>query len=61
MFMTTAKEVLMIFVLIICDLIPLFSVDSSDKNKCYEMIKKLSEIYQSDKEYLKVYEFKNLH
>uniref|UniRef100_A0A8C4E6U4 SKI3 subunit of superkiller complex n=1 Tax=Dicentrarchus labrax TaxID=13489 RepID=A0A8C4E6U4_DICLA len=27
---------------------------SSDKNKCYEMIKKLSEIYQSDKEYLKV-------
>uniref|UniRef100_A0A8C4E3R1 SKI3 subunit of superkiller complex n=1 Tax=Dicentrarchus labrax TaxID=13489 RepID=A0A8C4E3R1_DICLA len=27
---------------------------SSDKNKCYEMIKKLSEIYQSDKEYLKL-------
>ncbi|XP_038559572.1 tetratricopeptide repeat protein 37 [Micropterus salmoides] len=25
---------------------------SSDKNKCYEMIKKLSDIYQSDKEYL---------
>ncbi|XP_035514221.1 tetratricopeptide repeat protein 37 [Morone saxatilis] len=27
---------------------------SSDKNKCYEMIKKLSESYQSDKEYLKL-------
>uniref|UniRef100_A0A8C9Y4S4 SKI3 subunit of superkiller complex n=1 Tax=Sander lucioperca TaxID=283035 RepID=A0A8C9Y4S4_SANLU len=27
---------------------------SSDKNKCYEMISKLSEIYQSEKEYLKL-------
>ncbi|XP_047446786.1 tetratricopeptide repeat protein 37 [Mugil cephalus] len=27
---------------------------SSDKNKCYEVIKKLSDIYQSDKEYLKL-------
>ncbi|KAM4576471.1 tetratricopeptide repeat protein 37 [Odontesthes bonariensis] len=27
---------------------------SSDKNKCYEMIQKLSDIYQSDKEYLKL-------
>ncbi|XP_044225084.1 tetratricopeptide repeat protein 37 [Thunnus albacares] len=27
---------------------------SSDKNKCYEVIKKLSEIYQSDKEYSKL-------
>ncbi|XP_037339604.2 tetratricopeptide repeat protein 37 [Pungitius pungitius] len=27
---------------------------SSDKNKCYEMISKLSDIYQSDKEYLKL-------
>lgn len=27
---------------------------SSDKNKCYEMINKLSEIYQSEKEYLKL-------
>ncbi|CAG00393.1 unnamed protein product [Tetraodon nigroviridis] len=27
---------------------------SSDKNKCYELIKKLSAIYQSDKEYLKL-------
>ncbi|KAG8012128.1 Tetratricopeptide repeat protein 37, partial [Nibea albiflora] len=27
---------------------------SSDKNKCYETIKKLSDIYQSDKEYLKL-------
>lgn len=26
----------------------------SDKNKCYEMIKKLSDIYKSDKEYLKL-------
>uniref|UniRef100_A0A672JK50 Tetratricopeptide repeat domain 37 n=1 Tax=Salarias fasciatus TaxID=181472 RepID=A0A672JK50_SALFA len=26
---------------------------SSDKNKCYEVIKKLSDIYQSDKEHLK--------
>uniref|UniRef100_UPI0037E80CDA superkiller complex protein 3 n=1 Tax=Semicossyphus pulcher TaxID=241346 RepID=UPI0037E80CDA len=29
---------------------------SSDKTKCYEMIKKLSDIYQSDKEYLKLAE-----
>lgn len=29
-------------------------ISSSDKNKCYEVIKKLSDIYQSDKEYLKV-------
>ncbi|XP_075895011.1 tetratricopeptide repeat protein 37 [Nelusetta ayraudi] len=29
---------------------------SSDKNKCYEMIKKLSDIHQSEKEYLKVAE-----
>uniref|UniRef100_A0A3Q1HHR7 Uncharacterized protein n=1 Tax=Anabas testudineus TaxID=64144 RepID=A0A3Q1HHR7_ANATE len=27
---------------------------SSDKNKCYEVIKKLSDIYHSDKEYLKL-------
>uniref|UniRef100_A0A8C3AV10 SKI3 subunit of superkiller complex n=1 Tax=Cyclopterus lumpus TaxID=8103 RepID=A0A8C3AV10_CYCLU len=27
---------------------------SSDKNKCYEIISKLSDIYQSDKEYLKL-------
>ncbi|XP_061584934.1 tetratricopeptide repeat protein 37 [Cololabis saira] len=27
---------------------------SSDKTKCYEVIKKLSEIYQSDREYLKL-------
>ncbi|XP_074526833.1 superkiller complex protein 3 [Halichoeres trimaculatus] len=27
---------------------------SSDKTKCYEMIKKLSDIYQSDKEYVKL-------
>uniref|UniRef100_A0A671Y3D8 SKI3 subunit of superkiller complex n=1 Tax=Sparus aurata TaxID=8175 RepID=A0A671Y3D8_SPAAU len=27
---------------------------SSDKNKCYETIRKLSDIYQSDKEYLKL-------
>ncbi|KAM7416515.1 hypothetical protein PAMA_018530 [Pampus argenteus] len=27
---------------------------SSDKNKCYEVIKKLSDIYQSDKEYSKL-------
>ncbi|XP_068167730.1 superkiller complex protein 3 [Antennarius striatus] len=27
---------------------------SSDKNKCYELIRKLSDIYQSDKEYLKL-------
>ncbi|XP_076021281.1 superkiller complex protein 3 [Genypterus blacodes] len=27
---------------------------SSDKNKCHEVIKKLSDIYQSDKEYLKL-------
>uniref|UniRef100_A0AAQ4RWZ0 SKI3 subunit of superkiller complex n=1 Tax=Gasterosteus aculeatus aculeatus TaxID=481459 RepID=A0AAQ4RWZ0_GASAC len=27
---------------------------SSDKSKCYEMISKLSDIYQADKEYLKV-------
>ncbi|XP_042343628.1 tetratricopeptide repeat protein 37 isoform X2 [Plectropomus leopardus] len=27
---------------------------SSDKNKCYEMINKLSDIYQSEKEYLKL-------
>uniref|UniRef100_A0A4W6G8C9 SKI3 subunit of superkiller complex n=1 Tax=Lates calcarifer TaxID=8187 RepID=A0A4W6G8C9_LATCA len=27
---------------------------SSDKKKCYEVIKKLTEIYQSDKEYLKL-------
>ncbi|CAN9513348.1 unnamed protein product [Ophioblennius macclurei] len=27
---------------------------SSDKNKCYEVIKKLSDIYQSDKEHLKL-------
>uniref|UniRef100_A0A665T6Y8 Tetratricopeptide repeat domain 37 n=1 Tax=Echeneis naucrates TaxID=173247 RepID=A0A665T6Y8_ECHNA len=27
---------------------------SSDKKKCYEVIKKLSDIYQSDKEYLKL-------
>ncbi|XP_040010998.1 tetratricopeptide repeat protein 37 [Xiphias gladius] len=27
---------------------------SSDKNKCYEVLKKLSDIYQSDKEYLKL-------
>uniref|UniRef100_A0A3Q3WEK4 Uncharacterized protein n=1 Tax=Mola mola TaxID=94237 RepID=A0A3Q3WEK4_MOLML len=27
---------------------------SSDKNKCYEMIRKLSDIYQSDKEYIKL-------
>ncbi|XP_060893952.1 superkiller complex protein 3 [Labrus mixtus] len=27
---------------------------SSDKTKCYEMIKKLSDVYQSDKEYLKL-------
>lgn len=32
----------------------MFSIYSSDKNKCYEMIKKLSDIYQSDKEYLMV-------
>lgn len=30
------------------------SINSSDKNKCYELIKKLSAIYHSDKEYLKV-------
>lgn len=30
------------------------SFNSSDKNKCYELIKKLSAIYQSDKEHLKV-------
>lgn len=29
-------------------------ISSSDKNKSYEVIKKLSDIYQSDKEYLKV-------
>uniref|UniRef100_A0A667YAC5 SKI3 subunit of superkiller complex n=1 Tax=Myripristis murdjan TaxID=586833 RepID=A0A667YAC5_9TELE len=33
-------------------LIELYS--SSDKNKCYEVIKKVSDIYQSDKEYLKL-------
>uniref|UniRef100_A0A673CQX6 Tetratricopeptide repeat domain 37 n=1 Tax=Sphaeramia orbicularis TaxID=375764 RepID=A0A673CQX6_9TELE len=33
-------------------LVDLYS--SSDKSKCYEMIKKLSDIYQSDKEYLKL-------
>lgn len=32
----------------------IFSIFSSDKNKCYEMIRKLSDIYQSDKEYIKV-------
>lgn len=32
----------------------MLSINSSDKNKCYEMIRKLSDIYQSDKEYLKV-------
>lgn len=31
-----------------------FFLHSSDKNKCYEMIKKLSDIHQSDKEFLKV-------
>lgn len=30
------------------------SINSSDKHKCYELIKKLSAIYHSDKEYLKV-------
>ncbi|XP_069034465.1 tetratricopeptide repeat protein 37 [Embiotoca jacksoni] len=29
---------------------------SSDKNKCYEMIQKLSDVYQSDKEHLKLAE-----
>uniref|UniRef100_A0A672JN51 Tetratricopeptide repeat domain 37 n=1 Tax=Salarias fasciatus TaxID=181472 RepID=A0A672JN51_SALFA len=33
---------------------------SSDKNKCYEVIKKLSDIYQSDKEHLKVSSYKHL-
>lgn len=33
-------------------LVELYS--SSDRNKCYEIIKKLSEIYESDKEYLKL-------
>lgn len=32
----------------------IFSINSSEKNKCYETIRKLSDIYESDKEYLKV-------
>lgn len=36
----------------------MFSINSSDKNKCYETIRKLSDIYQSDKEYLKVCDLK---
>lgn len=36
----------------------MFSICSSDKNKCYEVINKLTEIYESDKEYLKVCSFK---
>lgn len=32
----------------------IFSINSSEKNKCYETIRKLSDIYQSDREYLKV-------
>lgn len=35
----------------------MFSICSSDKNKCYEVINKLTEIYESDKEYLKVCSF----
>lgn len=34
----------------------LFFFNSSDKNKCYDMIKKLSDTHQSEKEYLKVCE-----
>lgn len=37
------------------------SIHSSDKNKCYELIKKLSAIYHSDKEYLKVCALKCVH
>lgn len=33
-------------------------MNRSDKKKCYEMIRKLSDIYQSDKEYLKVCDVK---
>lgn len=32
----------------------LYFFNSSEKNKCYEVIKKLSDIHQSEKEYLKV-------
>ena len=39
----------------------MFSLNSSDKNKCYEVISKLSDIYQSDKEYLKVCYFKSTY
>lgn len=36
----------------------MLSINSSDKSKCYEVIKKLSDIHQSDKEYLKVCKLK---
>lgn len=38
----------------------MFSIYSTDKTKCYEVIKKLSDIYLSDKEYLKVRHFKGV-
>jgi len=44
-----------------CLIFTIFSIYSSDKNKCYEVIQKLSESYQSDKEYLKVCTFECTH
>lgn len=65
MFLETAKEVVMILLVFACAnllssltylllILIMFSINSSDKSKCYEVIRKLSDIYQSDKEYLKV-------
>lgn len=34
----------------------LFFFHSADKTKCYEVIKRLSDVYQADKEYSKVCE-----